>query len=230
MSERVFAAGLIDSDPRGDLFLRHRRLPYEDVESVAEVEPLSRRARRGARFVRIADPKNLLAAAPAWKGIYGTVANDALTGRAPPTICVDEVVGYPSENRDHWDELTPDSGSHLIVEGTPDFIRSGQSRIVSGQFPFETRDFDLAEAAGDDILASPLWDDLFSIGAGHVPGKGLTNHIGVTIVTDEMRNWLLLSPHLIYVRPIVQRPKGLRPRPQGILPQRLAVGRRGDNG
>ena len=222
MSERVFAAGLINSDPRGNLFLRHRELPYEDVESVAEVEPLTRRARRDSRFVGIADPKHLLPTIPSCAGVYGTVADEALAGRVPPTICVDEVVDYPSENRDGWDELTPDSGRHPVVEGTPDFIRSGPSRIISGQFPFEKRDFDLTTEADNDIFASPLWDDLFSIGAGYVPGKGLTNHIEVTIVTDEMRNWLLLSPHLIYVRPIVQRPKGLRAGRTLIPPKRPA--------
>lgn len=219
MSERVFASGLIDSDPRGDLFLRHRRLPYEDVESVAEVEPLTHRVRGDSRFVRIADPRHVLPTVPSWSGVFGTVTDEALAGRDSPTICVDEVVDYPSENRDGWDELTLVSGSHLVVEGTPDFIRPGPSRLVSGNFPFETADIDIAEATSNTIVNSPLWDDLTSIGAGHVPGKGFTNHLVVDIVTDEMRDWLLLSPGLIYVRPIVQRPAGLQQRNRLITPE-----------
>lgn len=116
----------------------------------------------------------------------------------------------PTENRDGWVELVAASGSHLVVEGSPDFIRPGPSRLLSGKFPFETADIDIAEATSTTIIDSPLWNDLTSIGAGHVPGKGFANHIGVDIVTDEMRNWLLLSPGLVYVQPIVQRPAGLR--------------------
>lgn len=210
MAERVFAAGLINADERGDLCLRHRLTPYEDLDPLAEVEPPPRRIRRDFRYVRVTDPDSLLPTVPIRAGVYGSVGAEALAGRERPCIVIDQVVDFPTENRDGWDELVAASGSHLVVEGSPDFIRPGPSRLLSGKFPFETADIDIAEATSTTIIDSPLWNDLTSIGAGHVPGKGFANHIGVDIVTDEMRNWLLLSPGLVYVQPIVQRPARLR--------------------
>lgn len=205
MRMRVFAAGLLNVDERGRLFIRHREKPYEDPDRLAEVAPWPRWVRTASQYIEVQDPHGIAEVVPAWVGIHGTVSSAATEGREPPIIEIDRLVDYPSVNRDSWDELVAVDSEYLIVEGTPDFIRPGPSKVVSGKFPFEPSDFDAAEASGEAVEAEPLWNGLFSIGAGFVEGKGLSRHLGFPIVTDPMRDWLIRSPHLIYVRPVVQR-------------------------
>lgn len=197
-------------------------------ESSTTVGRWSHRVHGDSRFVEVLDPDHLIedllsTPAPIWTGLIGTIGQNAIDGREPPVITLQGLAPYPRANRDGWDELVLDSTAHsigattirgsathpsdfLVVEGTPSFHGTGLSGEVGPRPPWEKADLDLAWAAHLAIEAEPLWEGVLGSGSGLVEGRGLTVHLTVPLVTDAMRNWLLVSEHLICVRPIVQRP------------------------